>query len=163
MTIAKTIVLLSIALMALAILGCSNEPKDGFAEHMRAMSYYEGRGVSQDHEEAMKWFRLAAKRGSADAQCQLGIIYYNNGFADQQNRAEAMKWFRLAAERGHRPAQGILGGIYWSGKTTPRDYIQAYFWFTLMGDWEACRLVGLEMTADQIVEARRLAREWKPK
>ena len=54
------------------------------------------RGVAQDHAEAAKWFRLAAEQGLAQAQFNLGVLYYG-GEGVEQNRAEAAKWYRLAA------------------------------------------------------------------
>jgi TPR repeat protein len=37
--------------------------------------YANGRGVAQDYEEAVRWYRLAAKQGDALAQTQLGEAY----------------------------------------------------------------------------------------
>ena len=36
-------------------------------------AYYLGRGVPQNHEEGVKWLRLAAEQGHADAQYNLGL------------------------------------------------------------------------------------------
>ena len=35
--------------------------------------YYNGDGVKKDFVEAVKWYRLAADQGYADAQCNLGV------------------------------------------------------------------------------------------
>ena len=32
-------------------------------------------GVEQDYVEAVKWYRLAAEQGNADAQYNLGVAY----------------------------------------------------------------------------------------
>ena len=37
--------------------------------------YDNGRGVTQDYAEALKWYRLAAELGLADAQTWLGLMY----------------------------------------------------------------------------------------
>ena len=37
--------------------------------------YDNGRGVTQDYAEALKWYRLAAEQGLADAQTWLGLMY----------------------------------------------------------------------------------------
>ena len=34
-----------------------------------------GEGVEQDYAEAVKWYRLAAEQGNADAQYNLGYAY----------------------------------------------------------------------------------------
>ena len=37
--------------------------------------YDEGQGVPQDYAEAVKWYRMAADQGNADAQSNLGFMY----------------------------------------------------------------------------------------
>ena len=37
--------------------------------------YEEGNGVPQDYAKAVKWYRLAADQGYADAQYNLGVMY----------------------------------------------------------------------------------------
>ena len=76
--------------------------------------YYEGKGVPQDYEEAVKWYRLAADRGNADAQCNLGQMYYE-GEGVPQDYNEAVNWFQLAADQGNGDAQEALRklGIAW--------------------------------------------------
>ena len=49
---------------------------------------------------ALKWYRMAAEQGDADAQTDLGIMY-DNGFGVPQDYAEALKWYRKAAEQGY--------------------------------------------------------------
>ena len=39
--------------------------------------YENGRGVTRDDGEALRWFRLAAEQGDADAQFNLGVMYEN--------------------------------------------------------------------------------------
>jgi TPR repeat protein len=97
--------------------------------------YNRGQGVPQDYSEAVKWYRLAAEQGSANAQYVLGIMYAN-GRGVPQNDVQAHMWFNLAASRA--PA-------------SERD--------------EAIKMRNVaasDMTPAQIAEAQRLAREWKP-
>ncbi len=57
--------------------------------------------VAQDLDEALKWFRLAADQGNADAQLQIGLMYEDSrGVAKDLN--EAMKWYGLAAAQGNQ-------------------------------------------------------------
>ena len=37
--------------------------------------YAKGQGTPQNYAEALKWFRLAANQGDADAQYNLGLVY----------------------------------------------------------------------------------------
>ena len=36
--------------------------------------YANGRGVSQDYKEAVKWYQLAGKQGNAEAQINLDLL-----------------------------------------------------------------------------------------
>jgi len=42
------------------------------AQRYLAACYANGSGVAQNHGEAIKWYRMAAVNGDADAQCTLG-------------------------------------------------------------------------------------------
>ena len=86
----------------------------------------------------------------------------------QGNYDTAFKEFKSLAERGLADAQYNLGVMYDSGNGVQQDYVLAYMWYTLAetrGDEGAIKnrgLVAAEMTREQIAEAQRLAREWKP-
>ena len=49
----------------------------------------------------------AARKGNADAQFALGVMY-EDGEGTEQNYAEAYEYFNLAAEQGHSGAQHNL-------------------------------------------------------
>ena len=142
-----------------------------YAQSNLGIMYAEGHGVLQDDAEAVHWYRKAAEQGDADAQGNLGLMYdLGRGVQDS---AEAVRWYRKAAEQGEPAAQENLGRMYERGRGVPRDYVQGYLWMDLgvsrsSGDaqreFAAKRdSLGEKMTAQQIAEARRLAREWKPK
>ena len=129
--------------------------------------YAEGRGVSQDHGEAMKWYLVAAERGVAKARFNLGIIY-QNGWGVPADDARALKWYREAARQGYADAQVNLGFRYAVGQGVPKDLVQAHMWSNLAAErgnemaMDNRALVAEKMTAAEIAEAQRLAREWKP-
>ena len=62
---------------------------------------------------------------------------------------------------------------YYLGEGVPQDYVQAHKWINLAasrttqekaGDYRSARNeVAEKMTASQVAEAQRLAREWQPK
>ena len=85
-----------------------------------------------------------------------------------QDSVEAVKWYRLAAGQSHTWAQFNLGASYYNGLVVPQDFVLAYMWFNLaaaQGDENAGKTrdqVASRMTPEQIAEAQRLAREWKP-
>jgi phage terminase Nu1 subunit (DNA packaging protein) len=59
--------------------------------------------------------------------------------------------------------------MYEQGRGVPRDFIQAHMWHSLsVAYWEKRASVSRDtfanqMTPDQIAEAKKLTREWKPK
>ena len=116
--------------------------------------------------------RSAAEQGNANAQTGLGVMYAS-GEGVPQDYQEAVKWYRLAAEQGQASAQANLGAMYYNGKGVPQDYVQAHKWINLAasrttpekaGDYRSARdEVAEKMTASQVAEAQRLAREWQPK
>ena len=60
--------------------------------------YREGRGVPQDLDEAVKWFRLGARRGDPGAQTSLGLAYFD-GKGVAANPTKALVWFTVAASK----------------------------------------------------------------
>lgn len=83
-----------------------------------------GKGV----EEAVKWFTKAAEAGNAEAQINLGLLYFN-GKGVTQSDGEAIKWYRKAAEQGNVVGQWLLGTMYADGKGVPKDEVQAVNWY----------------------------------
>jgi TPR repeat protein len=74
------------------------------AQYMLGLMYEEGQGISQDHKEAVKWYRLAAEQDTSEAQFKLGKKYHE-GRGVPQNYEVAVKWYQLAAEWGHKNAK----------------------------------------------------------
>jgi len=50
------------------------EKGDPKAQFRMALAYQKGRGVAPDMEEAVRWYRLAAAKGHAASQNNLGLI-----------------------------------------------------------------------------------------
>ena len=95
--------------------------------------YANGQGVPQDDAEAVRWLRLAAGQGNANAQDNLGNMYdYGRGVP--QDYVQAHMWFNLAASR--------MTGVVRELAVERRD------------------LAADELTPDALNEAERLAREW---
>jgi TPR repeat protein len=120
----------------------------------------------QDYSAAHQLCRPLAEHGDASAQLSLGGMYYN-GQGVQQDYAEAAKWTRKAAEQGYTPAQAHLGVLYWNGQGVQQDVVLAYMWLSLAAVNEPDAvgerdLAASQMTPDEIAEAQRLARDWKP-
>ena len=148
------------------------EQGDADAQFMLGYAYDFGKGVLQDHKEAVKWWQKAAEQGHADAQYWLGAAY-ENGEGVPQDYTEGVKWYRKAAEQGHADAQLMLGWVYADGDGVPKDSVLAYMWLNLAaskikGEFRESAAkfrdrVAEKMTREQIAEAQRLAREWAEK
>jgi len=69
----------------------------------------------------------ATERGDADAQYNLGFMYYK-GRGVTQDYQEARGWFLKAAEQGYAKAQYNLGVMYYLGEGIPKDYQEARGW-----------------------------------
>ena len=87
----------------------------------------------------------------------------------------AVRWYRKAANQRHPMAQANLGVMYEHGHGVPQDFVQAQMWFILSASFFLASeaksrsiviknrdQLAMKMTSDQVAEARRLAREWRP-
>jgi|TARA_B100000315_G_scaffold239765_1_gene258907 TPR repeat protein len=98
---------------------------NAIAQYNLGLMYASGDGVTQDYNEAVKWYRLAAEQGHSKAQNNLGGIY-RHGEGVPKDIKEAVKWYRLSAGQGHSSAQANLGSIYENGEGgVPQDYKEA--------------------------------------
>ena len=149
------------------------EEGDASAQYRLGFMYDAGQGVPQDFREVVRWYRAAAEQGHVSAQFNLGFLYFM-GEAIPQDYKEAFRWYRASAVQGNSKAQNSLGAMYRAGRGVPQDYVQAHLWFYLAAAnseldqerklWAKNRdSIAKKMTSEQIAEAQRLAREWKPK
>ena len=128
-----------------------------------------------DYATALRLLQPLANSGDAGSQFGLATMY-DEGKGVPQNYAEAVKWYRKAADQGYAMAQNNLGGMYGEGKGVPLDYVEAHKWSNLAASRypasEADERNGAIqnrdnaaalMTPQQLAEAQKLAREWKPK
>eukprot|EP01104_Vermistella_antarctica_P000260 TRINITY_DN1031_c0_g3_i1.p1 TRINITY_DN1031_c0_g3~~TRINITY_DN1031_c0_g3_i1.p1 ORF type:complete len:328 (-),score=49.45 TRINITY_DN1031_c0_g3_i1:353-1336(-) len=80
----------------------------GLAQFWLGKCYFGGIGVKVHRQEAVKWVRLAAEGGFADAECRLGDMYLY-GEDVRCDYATALKWYRKSAEQGNAKGQTQLG------------------------------------------------------
>jgi TPR repeat protein len=139
------------------------------AQYELGLLYANGKGVTKDDATARKWYEKAAIQGHVEAQVNLGVLlmYARGG---QQDYKMAVYYLRLAANQGNDLAQRRLGQMYERGEGVQQDYVRAYMWYSLGsangGVGAGTRLrdsLAKKMDPDQIAEAQKLAREWKPK
>ncbi len=105
--------------------------KQGDVDAQFALGEFLGKGEYTSHYDAVKavkWYRLAAAQGHAEAQLKLANrLSLSDGVA--RDYAEAAKWYRRAADQGLADAQASLGELYRRGLGVTRDYAQALSWF----------------------------------
>ena len=83
-----------------------------------------------NNEEAFDYLMVAAKKGYAKSQCNLGV-FYKNGYGVSKSYEEAVKWYRLAAEQGDARAQCYLAICYEKGQGVEQSYEEALKWYKL--------------------------------
>ncbi len=129
--------------------------------------YRTGQGVTQDYQEAFRWYRKSAEQEYTPAEYALGHAYHG-GEGVPQDYLEAANWYRKAARKGDASAQGVLGAMY----MVSQDNVRAHKWLNLAASKSSGKArddtvklrdrLAEEMTREQIAEAQKLAREWKP-
>jgi TPR repeat protein len=73
--------------------------------------------------EAMKWFELAAAKGSAPAMIEAGLLYSNRRQPGDDRKA--LEYFLQAANTGDRRGKYLAGECFYFGKGAPVDLAKA--------------------------------------
>ena len=89
-----------------------------------------GEGAPKDYRESAKWYRMAAEKGHAGAQANLGIMYLG-GKGVPQDYKEAVRWTGLSADQGDANSQFGLGVIYHFGRGVTENKVIAYALYNL--------------------------------
>ncbi|MFA5924059.1 MAG: tetratricopeptide repeat-containing serine protease family protein [Methylococcaceae bacterium] len=91
-------------------------------------------------DEQVVKFQKEAEAGIADAQFELGFMYYLG-----EDAVKAVEWFQKAAAQGDARAQYFLGEVYYYGEGVPKDAAKAVQWFqkaAAQGDARAQSFLG---------------------
>jgi len=113
------------------------EQGDTKAQFVLGSMYRDGRGVAQDDDEMLRWWRMAAEGSNFDAQFALGNLY-SGGSRVAKDHVLAYMWFDILAAQA---TEGFLGKIAASN----RDALKSF------------------MTPDEIAKAKELSAEWQSK
>jgi TPR repeat protein len=155
---------LTAALFATLVIGAATMTQ-GLADELTrgTGSYY------RSDARAVRELALAAARGNARAQAQLGFMY-ENGFGVPQNYVVAADFYQSAAAHGDVFGQSRLGLSYDRGHGVPQSVIFSYAWLNLAAAGASGRqadyyrrlrdAVASKMTSAQIFEGQRLALIW---
>lgn len=85
-------------------------------------AYRLGRGMPIDLGQAEDWYTRAAQLGHVDAQTQLGMMLFQNGYP-----RTAVSWLKRAADKGDARAQLLYGTALYNGDgVARRDVLLAY-------------------------------------
>jgi TPR repeat protein len=95
-----------------------------------AVIYAQGKGVTKNNAEAIKWFRKSSDQGYAQAQYGLGIMYFQ-GLGVPKNLVQAYMWWYLSGSQGNLDAEQAMNSI--KGKMTPAQISEAT---KLAGTWK---------------------------
>ena len=125
-----------------------------------------------DFSRALRLLRPLAEKGHAGAQKNLGLMYWMGEGVPKDEELAAF-WYRRAANQGEPFAQFSLGSMYEGGEGgLPKDRIEAYKWLNLSAasNWQGSALAAAardiladQLKREQIIEAQRRTREWKPR
>lgn len=86
---------------------------------------YEGK---QSFEEAIRWWKEAAKRGYTVSMNNIGLAYAN-GHGVEVDMKQAFDWWFKAAMLGNAWAQNAVGDCYETGQGANQDFVQALTWY----------------------------------
>ena len=100
------------------------------AQYYLGAMYANGQGVSQDHKESAKWYRLAAEQEDSRAQYILGVMYAN-GQGVPRDYVLAHMWYNLSALRGHKAATDQINLV--EQKMSPEQIEKAQ---EMVRDWK---------------------------
>ena len=142
---------------------------NALAQNNFGAMYANGLGVTKDERLAVEWYRKAAEQGNANAQNNLGVMS-EAGNGTRQDPVEAVRWYVLAAGQGYALGQRNLAMMLRDGTGIARDPIRAHAWLNLASaadkPYPAAAqerdALADDLTPEQLADAQRLAREWKP-
>jgi TPR repeat protein len=104
------------------------ERNDVRAMNNIALLWAKGFDGKQSYEEALKWWKEAARRGYTVAMNNIGLAYAN-GHGVTQDYNEAFNWWHQSAFLGNAWAMNSVGDLYENGLGTPRNLQMAMTWY----------------------------------
>lgn len=87
--------------------------------------YKDGKGVKRDYNKSLEYIQKAANKGYAEAQTDIGSMYYFGMKPMTRDYNQAKLWFDKAAAQNERTAKNYLAGMYRLGMGVPKDIHKA--------------------------------------
>jgi localization factor PodJL len=116
--------------LSLRLAAANGDPSAAFEVGARLA---EGKGTTQNFQEAMNWYQKSAAQGFAQAQYRLGTLY-ERGLGTKADLARAQMWYQRAAEQGNVKAMHNLA-VLSAGRSGSPDYTTAARWFQSAADY----------------------------
>lgn len=93
----------------------SNNSNDANALYNLGWHYAEGKGISQDYQKALYYYKKAADLGNSNACNNLGCMY-NSGKGVARDYSLAVRYFQKGADLGYATACNNVGSCYEYGE-----------------------------------------------
>lgn len=100
------------------------------AQFRLGVLYEEGKGITKDSREAIRWYVVASAQGHAEAAYNLARMYHDGRGVPQDHR-RARHWYKVAAQQGDTKALVNLGVMTVHGDGGPRHYRKALELFSV--------------------------------
>ncbi|MEM6478561.1 MAG: tetratricopeptide repeat protein [Pseudomonadota bacterium] len=132
-----------------------------------ALVLIDGQGVEPDAERAIEYAMQASELGNIGAKNLLAQSYIT-GEGVEPDDVKAVQFFQQTAAAGNPVGLFSLGQAYAMGIGLDRDLIKAHAFFNLAAArnhpeaLQARQVVEAQLERDQVTEAQRFARAWRP-
>lgn len=93
--------------------------------------YDKGIGVERNDVEALKWYHVAAKLGSANAEAAIGAFYIDARAGLKHDDIAANTWLLKSAQHGSPLGQMGMGQAYFKAAGVEQDFVKAFVWLSL--------------------------------
>ncbi|WP_128331470.1 tetratricopeptide repeat protein [Apibacter sp. HY039] len=98
--------------------------ENGIVSEGLGVCYEYGIGVDENSQEAFRWYKFAAEKGSIGSKYRLGLAY-KYGMGTEENLAESFVWFQDAAQEGNFHAQYHAAMMLLKGEGVEQDLNKA--------------------------------------
>jgi len=140
--------------------------QDPLAQYVLGVLYLEGKGVSANPKQAIRWFLRAAEHGVTEASRSLGEVF-SVGKIGSKNYKEAVFWYKRAAESGDPESQANLGLMIANGRGAAKDLVQGAMWLELASDkghegaTQSLAHLKKNMSPADVEKAKAMVQKWR--
>jgi TPR repeat protein len=103
---------------------------DAKACYNLGLMYHDGDGVTQNMDEAVKWYTKSADLNYREAQYMLASLVFRRGI-QSISYERAAQYYQQAAELGHVKSQLNLGMLFYRGDVIAQDLAASLKWLSL--------------------------------